>query len=330
MSLIDVYTGLWINWSGGLLFGSTITVTAARGAFVVAFIALFVQIASSHLWDLISFAWHQYRAASQFQDGVHRQQQVMLRNSSTPATTLWSCMKVFWASRFRAENIVLRTLPLAVVALLYMVGAIAAGISSSRMVNTSGISVLAQSPFCGDWKRLEAVSDSDRLSLLASIGFYGESRLSDSTSYAATCYTNATNSAACNTFATRQIPWQSDYNATCPFAPGTCIGSDSSALQLDTGQLDSHAVLGLNAAPKDRVTYRRVTTCAPLKTDDRITSQDASQIGSGSGLSPDPFAVPGNAQYELFHYGNQVSPVRNWTYMADSLEANLSVSYNFV
>lgn len=330
MSSMNVYTGLWIDWSGGRLLGSTITVTAARGAFVVAFIALFIQVASSHLWDLMSFAWHQYRAASQFQDGVYRQHQVILRNSSTPPTTLWNCLKVFWAWRSRAENIFLRTLPLVIVASLYMVGAIAAGISSSRMVSTSGIVVLAQSSSCGDWKGQGAVSGLDRPFLLASIGFYGESQLSASTSYARSCYTNATSSQACNVFATRQVPWQSENNATCPFAPGTCIGSDTSALQLDTGQLDSHTVLGLNSAPKNRVTYGRVTTCAPLKTDGRITWQNASPSDKGSEPSPDPVAVPGNSQYELFHYGNQVTPIRNWTYIADSLEAKPSVSYDFV
>lgn len=330
MSSTNVYTGFWIDWSGGRLLGSTITVTAAQGAFTVAFLALFIQVASGHLWNLISFSWHQFRAGSQFRDGVYRQQQVILRNSSTPATTLWNCIKVFWAWRSRAENTLLRTLPLAVVALFYMVGAIAAGISSSQMVSTSGIVVLARSASCGDWKDLGAVGDAAQPLLLASIGFYGESQLSASASYARFCYTNATSSPACNVYATRQIPWASDYNATCPFASGTCIGSDTSALQLDTGQLDSHATLGLNAAPKDRITYRRVTTCAPLKTDGHTTWQDASQSDNGSELSPDHFAVPGNSHYELFHYGNQVSPLRNWTYIADSLEANLSVSYDFV
>lgn len=330
MSSMNVYTGLWIDWSGGRLLGATITVTAARGAFVVAFIALFVQVASSHLWDLMSFAWHQYRAASQYQDGVYRQQQVILRNSSTPAATLWNFMKVFWAWRSRAEDAFSRTLPLVVVASLYMVGVIAAGISSSRMVSTSCIVVLAQSSSCGDWKGLGAISDLDRPSLLASIGLYGESQLSASTIYARSCYNNAASPTACNVFATRQVHWQSDYNATCPFAPGTCIGSDSSALKLDTGQLDSHTVLGLNAAPENRVTYRRVTTCAPLGTNDRITWLNTSQSDNVSDLSPDRFAMHGNSQYELFHYGNQVTPIRNWTYVADSLEAKLSVSYDFV
>lgn len=332
MSSSNVYTGFWIDWSGGRLYGSTITVTAANGAFVVAFSALFVQFASGHLWNLLNFIWHQYRAASELRDGLYRQQQVILRNSSTPPATLWNSIKIYWAWRSRAENALLQTLPLAIVAFLYMVGAIAAGISSSCMVSTSGIEVLAQSTSCGQWKGLGAVSDAAKPLLFAAGDIHDKSLISASINYARSCYTNARSSPACNVYATRQLTWASDYNATCPFAPGTCIGSDTSALQLDTGQLDSHAMLGLNAAPKDRITYRRVTTCTPLKTDGRITWQMAGQGSHSSKPDPDDLAKPEMArisQVALYQYGNRVDPDSNWTYIGFPLMANLSYDYRF-
>jgi hypothetical protein len=33
---------------------------------------------------------------------------------------------------------------------------------------------------------------------------------------------------------------------------------------MDTGRLDSHVYFGINAAPKHRVLFRRVATCAPI------------------------------------------------------------------
>jgi hypothetical protein len=39
---------------------------------------------------------------------------------------------------------------------------------------------------------------------------------------------------------------------------------DTAAFSMDTGRLDSHVYFGINAAPKDRVLFRRVTTCAPI------------------------------------------------------------------
>ncbi|KAK4958718.1 hypothetical protein LTR66_013098 [Elasticomyces elasticus] len=35
---------------------------------------------------------------------------------------------------------------------------------------------------------------------------------------------------------------------------------------MDTGPLDSHNALGINTSPEQRITYRKVTTCAPLHT----------------------------------------------------------------
>jgi hypothetical protein len=54
----------------------------------------------------------------------------------------------------------------------------------------------------------------------------------------------------------------------CPFGGKTrCIGingAEGEAIVMDTGPLDSHLHLGINAPGFDRVTYRRRVTCAPV------------------------------------------------------------------
>ncbi len=54
---------------------------------------------------------------------------------------------------------------------------------------------------------------------------------------------------------------EQESNASCPFAKETCLFSPTSACEMDTGQMDSHEILGIDA---ERVTLRKVATCAPL------------------------------------------------------------------
>lgn len=51
-----------------------------------------------------------------------------------------------------------------------------------------------------------------------------------------------------------------------PFESHRCL--NNLAVAFDTGELDTFKMFGINTAPEDRVSYRRVTTCAPLYLDD--------------------------------------------------------------
>src|SRR5947207_1346901 len=85
-------------------------------------------------------------------DGFYWQQQIILRNSSTSATAFWDFLRTSWSWRSLAKRPYLRTLPFTAGTLLYTVGFILGGIFSSQLIETSGIEVLIQSPFCGDWQ----------------------------------------------------------------------------------------------------------------------------------------------------------------------------------
>jgi hypothetical protein len=55
-------------------------------------------------------------------------------------------------------------------------------------------------------------------------------------------------------------------NVTCPFQDASmCITPDGQAVQVDTGLVDSQLDLGINAPVKDRIKYRHVATCVPIK-----------------------------------------------------------------
>jgi hypothetical protein len=81
-------------------------------------------------------------------------------------------------------------------------------------------------------------------------------------SYATQCYRNETN-VGCDKFVYPALPYTSDRNAICPFAPEMCkLAYDN--LLLDTGEVDSVKHLGLNKGPRFTLRYR--THCAPLVT----------------------------------------------------------------
>ncbi|MCJ1307724.1 hypothetical protein MMC25_001372 [Agyrium rufum] len=71
--------------------------------------------------------------------------------------------------------------------------------------------------------------------------------------------------AQCQTYQVPQIPWTPNVNASCPFASGICYYGDTAAFSMDTGFIDSHDILGLNAPKNGRILFRKATTCAPLR-----------------------------------------------------------------
>lgn len=112
-----VHTGPWINWSHGIVLGSTITLSERNGELLTAFLAMFVTAAGAASWKIMSFALHQHRSPRDPQDGVHHQQQAILRNTDSPFGASLELAKLFWYWRKLALRPFLRTLPLVALAL---------------------------------------------------------------------------------------------------------------------------------------------------------------------------------------------------------------------
>lgn len=55
----SAYTGVWTNWSHGRIFGLTLTLSHRNGAFLTAFLALFVTFVGTCFWRITKFALHQ-------------------------------------------------------------------------------------------------------------------------------------------------------------------------------------------------------------------------------------------------------------------------------
>lgn len=77
---------------------------------------------------------------------------------------------------------------------------------------------------------------------------------------------NSTGLTDCSYFVTQRLPGYINTTAPCPFSESICR-SNSSNLELDTGFVDSHTHLGINAPPNERIFFRRKLQCAPLVTE---------------------------------------------------------------
>ena len=257
-----VYTGVWINWSRGAILGSTLTLSEGNGGLLTSFLGIFVSATGGAFWRIMSYIIHQSRAKLDQQDGLHHQGQVVLRNASTPGSAAWQLIQLVFHWWDCAKRPALRFLPLAMLALTNLVLFSLAGVFSAQVTKAAGNETLIKSPNCGAW----GISDSQDPQVQAA---FRSKTLLDTTSastYARSCYGQVQNPLDCNQYTQPNISWVVNQNASCPFLGGICRYGDHAAYQMDTGAVDSHQVLGVNAPPADRITYRKVTTCSPIQT----------------------------------------------------------------
>lgn len=266
----SIYTGLWVNWSRGLVLGSTITLSSRNGAILTAFIATFVTIVGAQLWKVVCFLLHQSRSSQAPRDGLYHQHQNVFRNSVSASSAAWSFMLQTWYWWGHTRRTWMRSLPWMLFSVAYLVVFAALSIfASSEIVRAAGSDRLIRSSQCGLW-----LSDRTQPGLTA----YESKVLIDNqnaATYARNCYVEPADALYCNQYATPNLRFEAS-DANCPFQDGMCWKNHT--YRLDTGFMDSHHDLGINTAAQDRLKYRRVATCTVLKDGDYINVTDASNI----------------------------------------------------
>lgn len=260
-----IYTGVWINYgASNRLLGSTLTIPISNGGLLSAFLAIFVSLAGVAFWRILSFALHQIRAKEALQDGLHHQQQLIFRNTSSASDAFYQMLLLPYYWRKNARRSWMRTLPLALLALLIVAVFAIAAIFSSEVTRAPGKGVLIQSADCGS---LEYDFDANAFSQFrAAAATVSLNDTTEASAYTRNCYGSDTNGLRCNRYVQRKIPWKTNVNASCPFADNLCFFGENGAMEMDTGPIDSYHALGINVPKADRITYRKVATCSPLHT----------------------------------------------------------------
>ncbi|KAK0641415.1 hypothetical protein B0T16DRAFT_496125 [Cercophora newfieldiana] len=269
-----VFTGVWRNWELGTWSSLTVTIPATQGLYLVSFLTLFVRWSGSNLWSILAFGMHQWRSTPEPRDGLHHQQQVILRNNAGSTSVLWMVAKLTWRWKDRADRVWLRGLKLATPTAL-SVGAIAAAAFLSSQILTPSDFVVPQSGLpCGWFADAEFFVDSihaDDILNQRSDTLYvsAVSTIQKAAEYTAACYERQTNeySSLCSTYVARNIPATANTTASCPFGATTPSICSTPALQLDSGFISAASHLGINISPDQDVSFRKVTTCAPFSLD---------------------------------------------------------------
>lgn len=299
----QIYTGVWVNWSRGRLEGSTLTISTSHGGLLSAFLAIFISLTGIAFWRITGFALHQMRAGKAFHDGLHHQQQLIFRNTGTASGAFWQMLQLpnFWGNN--AKNSWLRTLPVALLALSNVVVFAIAAIFSSEVTKATGKEVMIQSPDCGrlDYDNLDNAYSNGEFHAAYSTVELNET--TEAATYTRNCYGDDANGLRCNRYVQRKIPWRTNVNASCPFDDELCFFGKNGAMEMDTGPIDSHHALGVNVPKKDRVTYRKVATCSPIRTRKyRTTWNDT-----------DPDHIAYGDTFDRFAFG-PIMAGANWTY----------------
>ncbi|KAI0543935.1 hypothetical protein F4679DRAFT_76121 [Xylaria curta] len=270
-----VHIGTWTNWSHGRLMGATVTLSRQDAALVIAFTSTFIAFIATRVWRLLCFALHRYYSATGPQEATYHQLQATLRNASAPEDGIWLFLKLLMK---RQQKKLRHRLLFSAASgtILFISFTILGGFSST--IITADNEVLIQSAGCG-----YVFSGSDYYFDTIS---YGSKMLNNAANYAQQCYSDQDNQFDCDHFVTDRIIGNVDNNATCPFDSTICL-SQWGNIRIDSGFINSHLHLGLNAPIKERILWRNVLHCAPLTTAG-FTSQDAQ--------SP--------TKDVLFHFGN--------------------------
>lgn len=249
-----VRLGVWTNWTRGSTMGRTLTTTRENGNLLIAFTAFLVPFVATRLWRIVALVFHQLYSTPASRDAIHHQRQVILRNSGSAESGLWSFVELFWAWRSAGGRPWRRVVTIILFMVCFIGAFTVAGGFSSSIAYGSG-EVLLKGDNC------QAGTDSSTGDATAAnaVRSYWALFINDMANYAKNCYANQTAGIMeCSRFVTRAVPTSvMDYNASCPFEQSVCRRA-SSNIKFDTGHMNSNAVFGLNTRPGETLTLRYV------------------------------------------------------------------------
>ncbi|KAI1411759.1 hypothetical protein F5Y13DRAFT_200748 [Hypoxylon sp. FL1857] len=266
-----IYIGVWTNWSQGKVMGARLTLTRNDAQLLIALVAFYVTLVTSCIWNIACFVFHHVYSTSEPQDAVYHQRQVLLRNSTGMVSSLWNFVQLLFIWKPRAKGLKRRLFPLIGYTGLLAVGSAATAALSSMVAVDS--EVLLSGSGCG--VQGKSGSPTDEKSII-----YPRlsEDLSDAAIYGRRCYSQTTtfNPVDCGPYVKDKLLSNVYTNATCPLASGLCRHESANVL-LDTGLIDSHNDLGLNAPIQERFLFRKRLHCAPVTTEGHTAKFNISQ-----------------------------------------------------
>jgi hypothetical protein len=281
MSSLNVSVGVWHDYSKDSLSSLTLTIPKQWGTYLLAALTMLLSLAGASLWTILSYTLHQTRVQHHKRvDVLELQIQTLLRNSGSPTIAVKDALALASAWSGTAGRTKRRLSPIIMAALvLTLIAKVGTILIVGAVTSNDSVLVLANPSGCGSWTfnwtnlYSPAQTSSNNLEAMA---LTVNSTLS-SRQYAKWFYSDITTLAVpVSILPSQRLPYNSSF-VPCPFKDANrCISNDTSspdiALQLDTGLIDSHSHLGINAPLEDRLQFRRLLTCSPINTTDLVTT----------------------------------------------------------
>lgn len=316
----SVFIGLWRDYSEEGVNQLTLTLPLRWGNYLISATALVVSLAGSCLWTIIAYTFHQLQVRKEGRfDPIRSETQVLLRNSNTPASAITDSLSIFAdrPNNTNSSGVFRRLFPVVALASLCITLFTLAGTFISGLVaqNKTQVVVLAKPDVCGGWFFNMTAIEKVVIEPAGAqeLGIISKDTM-DARLYAKWFYGNETPLSIPNSrFPARSLP-STAKSTPCPFkGEGRCLGKNGTATDTatvwDTGLMDSHYELGVNAPVEDRVQVRKVLTCSPVNVSDLTTqtTRDGTVRVDYEGLNvPGYFSLsPVNNTYGVAGYAGQ-------------------------
>jgi hypothetical protein len=214
-----------------------------------------------------------------------------------------------------------------------------AGVFSNKAISVSsaeGMSaVIVRNKHCGTLNETYALiandvgfTDEDEYDQFVELKGKKEHDTQLSLEYAQACYLHDAPTkylpSICNTMKKSSLNWTVGVDS-CPFQSQICH-NQSEVIVLDTGKIDSHKDLGINAPSKNRLSYQRVTRCAVLDDSNYITGWDGAIVNSSS-PKPPPDTAFANFGRSLYKGTNYTYSYSNFASFYDRFTSQVTLPY---
>ncbi|KAI1120546.1 hypothetical protein F5Y10DRAFT_289605 [Nemania abortiva] len=276
---LNVYLGLWTNWSHGRIMGSTLTLTKSNGALVIAFAAFFVTIIASRFWRMACIVIHYTysRPGPELHDIIYHHRQTVLRNSPSAMSGLWTLVQVLFAHRQSSRQLFIRIFPILLFSLICLSGFTALTYFLPQITISVDDQVLLVGNRCGHIS-VAAAANYNYSASLVTVEPYISSQISNAENYAQQCYSGSGQIPQCSTFVSNRIPSTINTTAGCPFHPDICRLRNSN-IKLDTGLIEVGKYYGVNNPVSEDLSVRRTLHCAPLVTEGYTSTNQGEHYG---------------------------------------------------
>lgn len=241
---------------------------SSNGAYIIAALSSLVTIAGASAWTLLAFTLHQVRATDETHDAAFYQHQVVFRNAGSALGSVWTLYKTARAwknsSKLRNRTRVLLLCPLLTYAVFEAASILQARIAT-KAYNVNLVKLRNQN--CGFVDEIDGT--------FASAAQFGGKKSNDTRAartYASQCYNQNAGALGCTLMPVQYLNYTTNVNTPCPFKPATrCVTGINGAISFDTGYIESHTDLGINAPKDKRLEARIVRTCSVLHAGDLVT-----------------------------------------------------------